>query len=127
MRHAALVRGEIDLAKICARIGRGNNPQMDSRSKLRIEKLLLVQPDKSGGVLHQKMRLATQYGDGVSRKNRSVHHGVGNLRVIRRECQAVLRPAIVCEALGFSIWEHLHVNLVGAEKGVASADERGVG
>ena len=38
---------------------------MDSRPNLGIEKLVLVEPDKSGRVLQQKMGLASQNRDGV--------------------------------------------------------------
>src|ERR1700733_3053428 len=96
---------------------------------LREQELMLIEPRQTGGVFQKEARIAPEYRDYISGPVGGsswiawIKDRIGDLRAIRRECQIVFRPVVICKALSFSTWQYLHVNLVGSQEIALSANE----
>ena len=82
MGHGPFVRGIIQFAKVVARYCFGNDSQMQSGTDSGEEKVVWVEPGQSRRIVEEKMRVATQYRDGVGCKSGILQNRVGDLRAV---------------------------------------------
>ena len=82
MRHAPFMGRKIQFAIIVAGYRLGHDSEMHTRARAGEEKMPRVEPGESRRIVQQKMRITSQYRDGVGTESRTFHNGVGDLRAV---------------------------------------------